>query len=1037
MKPFLRCLAIVLISALSPFTAPRAVAAEKLDFNRDIRPLLSDKCFACHGPDAKQAATELRLDLATFATKPDEEGRAAIVPGDPDASQLVRRVNATDPDERMPPEDSNKKLSSEEKERLIRWIREGAEYQQHWAFIGPVEPAVPGVQGSGFRVQNSIDAFVAARLQQEGLTQSPEADKATLIRRLSFDLTGLPPTSAEVDAFINDSSDTAYEQVVDRLLASPHYGERMAMWWLDGARYADSNGYHTDDARHMWHWRDGVINAFNTNQPFDQFTIEQLAGDMLPGATVAQRIASGFNRNHRMNSEGGIIPEEWRIEGVIDRVETVSAVWMALTLGCARCHDHKYDPITQREFYQVFSFFNNVPETGKADPYRNTSPVMQVQRPGDEQKLADLNAAIAAAEHHLQDAEAKLTELQTEWEQKHGRQTLEAASAWQVLAPHATSAGGATFVAQQDGSYLVSGTKPLQDVYTLVTPLASGTTLTALQFDILPDETGAGQSFGRVGNGNIALSEFEVEIIDAAQLNAPPTPIKLAAAAADYSQSNWLISYAIDGNRDTGWAVDGNDPSKRVERHGVFLLDRPISLPQGGTLTVRVRQETFDNHTIGRFRLSMSSRQEVKEPYLRPPALVLQALSVETDRRSAAEREALSEFYRSTSSDGRFAEAKTALLAARTARDEFNETIPTVMVMEEMPQPRDCFVLTRGQYDKPGEKVSAGLPVALPPMPSGQPMNRLGLARWLVHPTHPLTARVQVNRYWELLFGTGLVKSSDNFGVQAEFPSHPELLDWLATEYIRLGWDTKAILKTIVTSATYRQSSRAAPQLIDRDPDNRLLARGPRFRLQAELVRDNALAIAGLLVDKIGGAPVRPYQPEGIWNELTVNGNLRDYRQDEGEGLYRRSLYTIWKRTSAPPNLLIFDMPSRESCVVRRSRTNTPLQALSLLNEMTYVEAARKLAERTLQAGGVTPAERIAFAFYRATARRPREREQQILVAALQRNLERFRALPTTASELLAIGKSPSDPSLDPIELAAYTMTASVILNLDETITKE
>ena len=1009
----------------------------KVDFNRDVRPILSDKCFACHGPDAKHVEGELRLDLREVATKRNGEGRVAIVPGKPEASELVRRISSADADERMPPEKSHKRLSPAERRLLARWIAEGAEYKLHWAFVAPVRPEPPAVQGMGFRIHNPIDAFVGARLNTTGLCMSPEAERTMLLRRVTLDLTGLPPTLLEIDAFLSDRSDNAYEKVADRLLASPRYGERMAMWWLDGARYADSNGYEEDDERFMWRWRDWVIDAFNRNQPFDQFTIEQLAGDLLPHSTLSQRIATGFNRNHRINGEGGIIPEEWRIEGVIDRVETTSAVWMALTMGCARCHDHKYDPLTQREFYQFFAFFNNVPESGQAPKAGNTRPFITAPGPEEERKLAKLESATLAAESAKRDEEARLPELQARWERDLGTPLLAQARSWTLLAPQATAAGGATFTPQPDGSYLVGGPTPATDVYTLVTTLTEATSVSAIRLDVLPDPSHAAKSFGRVGNGNIVLGEVEAEVTDSAQPQAGPRRIKFAEAVADYSQPNWAIAAAIDGNPETGWALDGHDPDKRYERHAAFFPTSPITLPQGGVLTVRVRQEVTDNRVMGRFRLAISSAQGIRSaPAGLLPPQVVESLSTAPQQRTPAQKQAIAEYFRLTAGEPVLAPVKAAVDKARQAKNDY-ESLLTVMVMEEMPQPRDCFVLVRGQYDKHGEKVTARLPAALPPLPAGQPPNRLGLARWLVDPAHPLTARVQVNRYWELLFGMGIVKSSENFGLQSQYPSHPELLDWLATEYIRLRWDTKAILKTIVLSATYRQSSQATPQAVERDPENRLLARGPRFRLPAEMVRDNALAISGLLVHKIGGRSVRPYQPRGIWDELAVHGNLRNYQHDQGEGLYRRSMYTIWKRTTAPPNLIMFDMPGRELCAVKRCRTNTPLQALSLLNEETYVEAARVLAQQMLHAGGSTPEQRIALAFRRATARWPDAHERQTLAAGLQRNLARFRAHPETAKQLIAIGESPADSQFDPTELAAYTLTANVILNLDETITKE
>ncbi len=1024
------------IPSLLPAWNPIASAEEKIDFNRDVRPILSDKCLACHGADAKHVEGGLRLDQFEVATAKLESGDRAIVPGNPEASELIRRIQLANEDElRMPPVRSHKNLSAAEKQTLKSWIAQGAGYKKHWAFDAPVRP-IPPVSERKWGV-NEIDAFVLAKLTSEGLSPLQEASRETLIRRASLDLTGLPPTLIEVESFLNDPSpiNQSYEKVIDRLLESPRYAERMTMWWLDGSRYADSNGFQSDDQRYMHGWRDWVLNAFRNNMPFDQFTIEQLAGDLLPDATLDQKIATGFNRNNRQNSEGGLIAEEWRIEGVIDRIEATSAVWMALTIGCARCHDHKYDPISQKEMYQFFSYFNNVPESGVASA-GNTAPLVRTPRPEDNSKASELEAAIAAAEKANQEAEARLIPAAETWAIEIGPKLLERASAWRVLEGELSSNGGSKLTRQADGSIKVGGKSPAKDVYSIAITALQPKTITAIQLEAMPHSTNAANGFGRKGNGNIVLSELEAELSDA--LTPKNTsPLKFAKAFADYSQADWNISAAIDGNPSTGWALDGLDPAKQIARHAVFVFTEPVKLEAGQTLTIRLKQEALANHNLGLFRLSSSDEPNVSESVAGPlPESLVAALSVTALERSEAQKKAIIDHFR-TLAESPTSKSAGKLDAAKKAKADYEKNAPTVMVMQETPQPRDCFVLVRGQYDKPGEKVTAALPSALPPLPAGAPNNRLGVAKWLVDPSHPLTARVQVNRYWELFFGVGIVKSSENFGMQSQFPSHPDLLDWLATEYIRLGWDTKAILKTILMSATYRQSSVVSSESIARDPENRLLGRGPRFRLQAELVRDNALAISGLLVEKLGGPPVRPYQPEGIWDEMNVYGNLRNYKHDKDNGLYRRSMYTIWKRTSAPPNMLIFDMPGRELCVVRRSRTNTPLQALSLLNEVTYVEASRALAERMLIEGGDTPSKRIRFAFQLATARAPTDRELKTLQTGMERRLISFQADPESAQKLLSVGEKKPSTALDPTELAAYTMTASVILNLDETVTKE
>ena len=1019
----------------SSSVAQLTLAAEKLSFNREIRPILADRCFACHGPDVKGATglgSDLRLHLRELATKPNAAGKTAIVPGNVDGSEMVRRIFSDDENERMPPTKSNKRLTADEKSVLKRWIAEGAEYQAHWAFVAPERGTVPVVQNSA-ACRNEIDRFVVSRLERSQLTPSAEADRTTLIRRLSFDLIGLPPSPAEVAEFLADRDENAYEKLVDRLLQSPHYGERMAMPWLDAARYADSNGYQTDAQRFMWPWRDWVINAFNSNMPFDQFTVEQLAGDLLPNATVNQQIATGFNRNHRITTEGGSINEEWLAELVIDRVDTTAQVWMGLTAGCARCHDHKYDPLSQKEFYQLFAFFNNVPEPGVGRD-GNTPPVIKAPRAADTQKLQELETVVVTAEHTVKDVEVRLPELQAAWERETAPKLIAAVEdQWKQLEPSAvTSSGGATLTRLPDGSYLAGGKNPSLDVYTVVAAVHQ-VIITGILLEAMPHESLPGQSLGRHVNGNYVLSEFEAEVVS----GGVAKPVKFAKATASYSQPNWPIENVIDGKAQTGWAIDGNDSAKRLTRQAIFIPVEPIAVSEGATLTVRLKHEALDTHAIGRFRVSITSDAA---PALRGqsavPDAVSLALRLPAAERSPTQLAEITKFFRATSA-GEVTKADAALVAASKSRDDFAAMVPTVMVMQEMPQPRETHLLIRGQYDQKGEVVTANLPAALPPLSPDAPRNRLGFAQWLVAPTHPLTARVAVNRMWERFFGVGIVKSSENFGMQGEYPSQPELLDWLATEFIRSSWDMKALQKTIVMSATYRQSSALTPVAFERDPENRLLARGPRFRLQSELIRDNALAIAGLLGPAIGGPSVRPYQPDGVWDEVSSYGDLLRYKHDTGEGLYRRSMYTIWKRTAAPPQMLMFDSPSREFCQVKRSRTNTPLQALTLLNEITFVEASRVFAQQVMTAGGETPAARLTYAFRRATARAPSAAELRLLSASLERRLTKFRQDPAAAVKLISLGDAPRDEKLDPVELAAYTVTASVLLNLDEVVTKE
>jgi hypothetical protein len=817
----------VLLGVVLAWTPARSRAAEPppmVQFNRDIRPILSDTCFKCHGPDKAKRKADLRFDTEAGAFA-DLGGHRAIVPGDLARSELYRRITAADEEERMPPIRSGRKLTAQQIDLLRRWIEQGAKWQKHWSLIPPQRPPLPAVKNRQWG-RNPIDAFILERLEHEGLTPSAEAARTTLIRRVTLDLTGLPPTPVEVDAFLADPSPNAYEKVVDRLLRSSRYGERMVLEWLDAARYADSNGYQSDRTRTMWPWRDWVIDALNQNMPFDQFTVEQLAGDLLPRATLSQKIATGFNRNHMLNGEGGRIPEESRVDYVVDRVDTTATVWLGLTLGCARCHDHKYDPLTQKEYYQFFAYFNNVPESGSVDRGGSAAPVIPLPTSEQSQQIAALNKTIAELEQQVKANADKLRLTPAEWQRR---------------------------------------------VF--------------------------------------------------ASLAKAPAP--------------------------------------------------------------------------------MSALLNIPEHYLA----------------SSLERQAL----------------QKKLADSRKALDGINNSVTLAMVMEDRPQPRDTFVLQRGAYDKPGAKVSPGVPASLSPLPKDVPNNRLGFVRWLVDPANPLTARVAVNRSWQLFFGTGLVKTVEDFGMQGEAPSHPELLDWLATEFVRTCWDVKAMHRLIVTSATYRQSSRLTPLLLERDPDNRLLARGPRYRLSSYVIRDQALALSGLLVAKIGGPPVKPYQPPGIWEDMTF-GQIR-YQQDKGASLYRRSLYTFWRRTVGPTTM--FDTSARQVCTVRQPRTNTPLQSLILLNDVTYVEAARALAERLMTQGGTTPEERITLAFRLAMARPPSDVERRILGQGFQRLLRQYQADRQAALKLISVGEAPRNPKLDVAELAAYTGLASLILNLDEVISKE
>jgi hypothetical protein len=987
-------------------------AADRVDFSRDVRPILSDRCFTCHGPDESTRKVGLRLDTEDGAKRP-RGAHIPIVPGDPTASEVMKRIAPERPAMRMPPPYSDRKPLSEKEVATVRaWIEQGAKWQSHWSFTPPVRPPLPPVANTAW-VRNPIDRFVLARLERENLAPSPEADPARLLRRVTFDLTGLPPTLAELDAFLADRSPGAYAKVVDRLLASPRYGERMAVDWLDAARYADTHGYQVDPEKEMWPWRDWVITAFNRNQPYDRFTIEQIAGDLLPGATLEQEIATGFQRNHRINSETGSIAEEFQAENLVDRVSTFGAVWLGLTVGCARCHDHKYDPLTTREFYGLYAFFNNVDEVGNGGPRDgrgNHKPYLRLPAPELEAQAAAKQKEIEAARAGLAEIEKRLEPGFPEW----ARNALTHRPQWEVLRPTKLVAdGGVTLTQQPDGSILAGGAIPASSIYE-ITATTALPTITAFRLELIPDPTLPGGGSGRGAEGKGVVTLFEVKI--------GGRKVDLTRITADFkseeSELDLVIRPADQLKR--GWGVN---PETSKPHYAVI---EPTRMTAGAEFTIRIGNE-YEGAPVGRFRISVTSDEF---PEVMPEAI---AKTLHTD--AASTDDAVRRYFLTHPYERRRANEQVVKLEAEKRAIE--NKIPTTMVMREMEKPRDTFLLTRGQYDKPGDKISPIVPAFLPPLPQGAPANRLSLAQWLVDPANPLTARVAVNRYWQAYFGTGLVKTAEDFGSQGEAPSHPELLDWLATEFLRTGWDVKAMQRLIVTSATYRQASQATPGLRERDPENRLLARGPRVRLAAEMIRDQALSVAGLLNDKMGGPAVKIYQPDGLWEQLSAFQGRKLFERSKGDDLWRRSVYTYWKRTVPPPSLTIFDAPTREFCVVRRQPSSTPLQALALLNDEMYIETSRKLAERMMHEGGATPALRLAWAFRLATSRPATAGEIAILERGLSRRLTQYRADPASAEKLLTAGESPRDARLDAAELAAYTTASSVILNLDEVRTRQ
>ena len=1165
--------------------SPRAAldARAPVRYSRDIRPLLSDKCLRCHGPDEATREAKLRLDDRDSAL-----ASGAIVPGDARASELLARVTATDADDLMPPPSSHKKaLTADEVALLERWIDEGAEYEPHWAFVTPRRPDLPNVADTTWP-RNAIDNFVLARLESERVAPSAPADAAQQLRRAFLDLTGLPPTPEELDAFLADLRPDAYERWIDKLLnEEPYvsrYAERMTTPWLDAARYADTNGIHMDAGRQIWLWRDWVLNAYRWNMRFDRFVTEQIAGDLLPDATVEQLVASGFNRNHVITDEGGAIDEEYRVEYAVDRAATTGQVFLGLTMGCARCHEHKYDPVSQDEFYRFYAYFNSNEEPGLysqlPDPNRAFEPFIKAPTPeliAESAKLtADLGVARAELDQEAPEDSARFAEFAAGLS---GAQGVSWASPKVVRAR-----ANANFVLtpQPDGSVLASGERPDREDHTLVLR-TDETGLRVLRLDALTDPSHAEGRVGRAENGNAVLSGIEV----LARSVREPTReerVELVWAWADFEQQNgdFGVVNALDPD-ELGWAVDAhNRPGPRM---ALFLADKPFGFDGGTEVTVTLQYRSiYARHAFGRTRVDLGAiepallerlplaatawniagpfadvresvfdkrfgpeeapldfarrfgelpwRAEIKfkdgatnatydgvgatyvaKRIFSPSARSLdvgigsddgfrlfvngvEAASNKTDRAVAPNQdkarielragvnEVVFKIVNTGGQGGFFFELQRAAnelagelcaaLAPASARwseldalvkrawrlnaspdyrtklervaelekklAEIDTRTPRTMVMREMAAPRETYVLMRGQYDKPDKARPAprGVPAALGALPEGAPANRLGLAQWMTSPGNPLVARVAVNRLWEQVFGVGLVSTSDDFGLRSEWPSHPELLDWLAVEFRESGWNVQHVLKLIVTSSTYRQSSRARPELRDRDPQNRWLACAPRRRLGAEEIRDGALYVAGLLVENFGGPSVKPYQPEGLWQEVAMlQSNTRTYERGSGDALWRRSLYTYWKRACPPPSLLMLDAPTREFCTIKRAATNTPLQAFVLWNDEQFVEAARVLAQRTLaDAAAATDEHKLAAMFRRCTSQTPEAGELAALAQALADFRARYANDEMSAKQLVEVGEAPTDTRFDARELAAWTLLANALLNLDATISR-
>ena len=1159
-------LALLVVARPNTNHAADVVTGTKIDFSRDIKPILSNNCYRCHGPDAaerKGGGDGLRVDTSEgiFA---DLGGHASVVSGHPDSSELLKRVTSNDPELVMPPPGHGKRLTPREVELLTRWIQQGAQFSRHWSYIVPSWPTLPMVKDAAWP-KNPIDHFILARLESEGLRPSDEADRYALIRRISLDLTGLPPTVEEVDAFVKDTSPGAYEGLVDRTLAKQSFGEHWGLLWLDLARYADSAGYADDPARKIWLFRDYVIKSFNANKPFDQFTIEQIAGDLLPSPTDEQWIATAFHRNTLTNNEGGTNDEEFRNVAVVDRVTTTMAVWMGTTMTCAQCHNHKYDPITQEEFYRLFAFFNNTEDADRGDE----SPLHSIYTEEQQKQRAAWQFEVARLEQILKTTTPELAAAQAKWDADFPR-TI----AWRTLRPEKiqSQADAATTLADDSSIHVAAGAK--NDTYTVDLSGSIGS-LRGLRLDVLPDEklpgNGPGHASGNfvitkisasvipppdastIGRyvrielpGDKFLSLAEVQVFDGADnialkgearqistdfggdarlaidgntngqyfeakstthtaagkdpwweldllaarkidrivlwnrtdgagdrlsnyriivLNekresiwrkdvAPqPNPnsefavngqkiLELETALADYSQPGFDPAHVLKNSdpKTKGWAVGG----ALGQPHSLTLIPKQaIEIPDGSILRVTIEHASdFANHTLGCFRFSVTNEARADE-WARTPAAVIEALSVASADRSPAQTDLITQHYLTIAPELLGSRQQLAGLQ-KSLNDLKPETVP---VMKELAANRRVTRLQhRGNFMDLGPEVTEGIPAAFTPLPADAPKNRLTLAKWLVDPRNPLTARVIANRYWEQLFGIGIVSTSEEFGSQGDQPTHPELLDWLACELEGLPgnplatpgslrpWDTKAFLKTIVMSATYRQSSKVTPDLQQRDPDNRLLAHGPRFRLSAETLRDQALSVSGLLSPKMYGPPVKPPQPNlGL---SAAFGSSTDWQTSSGEDKYRRGLYTTWRRSNPYPSMAAFDAPNREVCTVRRGRTNTPLQALVTLNDPAFIEAAQALARRIVKEGGSSAADRARYGFRLALTRPPHEAELARLVNLYERSLTRFRQSGEDATRMATDPLGPAAQDADLAELASWTVVSNVLLNLDETVMK-
>ncbi|HLW64261.1 MAG TPA: PSD1 and planctomycete cytochrome C domain-containing protein [Gemmataceae bacterium] len=1030
--------------ALAGFRAGAAEpAAPGIDFGRQIRPILSENCFACHGPDEKKRQHDLRLDTKAGALGRLREGGYAIVPGKPLESELVSRITETDAAKRMPPAASHKTLTPAQIELITQWIGQGARWSEHWAFVTPSRPPIPKVMNASWG-REPLDAFILHKLEASNLRPAKEADRVTWIRRVTLDLTGLPPTLAEVDAFVADKATDAYEKVVDRLLRSPRFGEHMARYWLDDARFGDTHGLHLDNYREMWPYRDWVINAFNRNLPYDQFIVEQLAGDLLPNATLEQIVASGFNRCHVTTSEGGSIAEEVYVRNVVDRIDTTGTVFMGLSIGCARCHDHKFDPIASKDYYRLFAFFNNLdsnPLDGNAARY---APIARVPTAEQAAELAKTQERLAQVQKKIAAELAKV-----KYDEAADPKLPEKTDKFEFVWVEDALPSGAREVA--DGS--INGK---WEFVSAPAPVFSGAKSIKRSSDGLGQVVFQDANPGlRVGAGDVLFAYVR---IDPAK---PPQEIML-----QWHSDTWRHR-AYWGDNKIDWGKDNSgerfkvgqlpDAGKwvRLEVDAAKVGIKPGTIVTGFALTQFGGTVYWDKAGIVTRTPQGAQAFDTVSAWLQMqkatggaglPKPLQDILKIETAKRTADQQKQLRDYFLEhawSKTRAVFDPLHQQQRALEQERDKLDAAIPATLVSKENDTPKPAFMLKRGEYDKRGEQVDRQTPAFLPPMSADLPKNRLGFAKWLVDRNHPLTARVAANRFWQQLFGTGLVKTEEDFGSQGEPPSHPELLDWLAMQFMDDGWNVKKFMRMIVLSATYRQSSRGAEFGVraseSTDPNNRLLWHGPRYRLDAEMLRDQALFASGLLVEKVGGPSVKPPQPAGLWEAVGyVTSNTRNFSADTGhEKVHRRSLYTFWKRTAPPPQMSTFDAPSREACMARRERTNTPLQALLMMNETQYVECARALAERTMREAGTDAEARIMHMFRLATCRKPDAGEMTELLAMLHDYSAIYTKNPEAAKKLIAIGETKPDAKLAPAELAAWTMEANLILNLDEVLNKE